>query len=135
MGRFCRLFSRLKEISKWLLAGGIPHNLAGNLGLTKLPITTQHLFGLFVKSVFLQWLQVTGIGDMPECTYNQLMAKISNWLFFPWRGRTTCCAWCLKLWMAIAFVSCLYFMMKLGEMDNKPDEQSPDTEDNPDHEQ
>jgi hypothetical protein len=31
--------------------------------------------------------------------------------------------------MVIAVVSCLYFMMKLGEMDNKPDESSPNNED------
>ncbi|CAG7855982.1 hypothetical protein MCAMS1_00311 [biofilm metagenome] len=28
--------------------------------------------------------------------------------------------------MVIAVVSCLYFMMKLGEMDNKPDDSSSD---------
>jgi hypothetical protein len=32
--------------------------------------------------------------------------------------------------MVIAVVSCLYFMMKLGEMDNKADEKATDEVDN-----
>jgi len=34
--------------------------------------------------------------------------------------------------MVIAVVSCLYFMMKLGEIDNKPDDPSPGNEDDND---
>jgi len=34
--------------------------------------------------------------------------------------------------MVIAVVSCLYFMMKLGEIDNEPDDPSPGNEDDND---
>jgi hypothetical protein len=33
--------------------------------------------------------------------------------------------------MVIAVVSCLYFMMELGKIDNKPDELSSENEDDP----